>query len=201
MNTIIYTDGACSRNGYPDSKAGYGIYFNESSNINPGLKISKRVDYNIIQTNNTAELLGIIEAIKLCLNDSQFTNTNITIYTDSKYSMLMAYKTSFDKKTKNIELVKELSGLIQQYKNISLVHIYSHTGNIDEHSIGNNEADKLATMSIGKINNKNISKVYLNVPYSKKDDAKELGAKWDPSKKKWYCSSDCSILINKYPLN
>jgi hypothetical protein len=26
----------------------------------------------------------------------------------------------------------------------------------------------------------------LNVAYAEKDDAKSKGAKWDPSKKKWY---------------
>lgn len=201
MNTIIYTDGACSRNGYPDAKAGYGIYINDNSNIYPGLKISQRVKSDTLQTNNTAELLGLIEAIKVCLNHPQFTKTNITIYTDSKYSILMANKTSFDKKTKNIDLVKELSGYIQQYKNISLVHIYSHTGNRDVHSLGNHEADTLASMSIGKTQTQIQGKVYLNVPYSEKDIAKNLGAKWDPSKKKWYCSNNCNELINKYPIN
>lgn len=29
-------------------------------------------------------------------------------------------------------------------------------------------------------------KTYLNVPYSEKEDAKKLGAKWDIKKKKWY---------------
>jgi hypothetical protein len=29
-------------------------------------------------------------------------------------------------------------------------------------------------------------KVYLNVPYKEKDDAKKLGARWDAGKKKWY---------------
>ena len=28
--------------------------------------------------------------------------------------------------------------------------------------------------------------LYLNVPYSKKEEAKKLGAKWNPEKKKWY---------------
>lgn len=27
---------------------------------------------------------------------------------------------------------------------------------------------------------------YLNTPYSQKDQAKALGARWDPAKKKWY---------------
>jgi ribonuclease HI len=202
MNTIIYTDGACSRNGYPNAKAGYGIYINDNSNIHPGLKISQRVKSDTLQTNNTAELLGIIEAIKVCLNHPQFTETNITIYTYSKYSILMANKTTFDKKTKNIELVKELSGYIQKYKNISLIHIYSHTGNRDIHSLGNHEADTLASMSIDKNLQVQVqSKVYLNVPYSDKENAKNLGAKWDPFKKKWFCSNNCNELINKYPIN
>lgn len=28
--------------------------------------------------------------------------------------------------------------------------------------------------------------ILLNVPYSEKDEAKGLGAKWDSNKKKWY---------------
>jgi hypothetical protein len=30
------------------------------------------------------------------------------------------------------------------------------------------------------------SKLYLDVPYPQKDQAKALGAKWDASRKKWY---------------
>lgn len=30
------------------------------------------------------------------------------------------------------------------------------------------------------------SKTYLNVPFAQKDDAKSLGARWDPAAKKWY---------------
>ena len=29
--------------------------------------------------------------------------------------------------------------------------------------------------------------IYLNIPYSKKDKAKKLGAFWDNNNKKWYC--------------
>lgn len=31
------------------------------------------------------------------------------------------------------------------------------------------------------------NRLYLNVPYAEKDEAKKLGAKWDPTLKKWYC--------------
>lgn len=30
-------------------------------------------------------------------------------------------------------------------------------------------------------------RVYLDVPFCDKDEAKELGCRWDPDIKKWYC--------------
>lgn len=33
-------------------------------------------------------------------------------------------------------------------------------------------------------------KFYINVPYAEKDKAKELGAKWDPTKKSWYITKE-----------
>lgn len=30
-------------------------------------------------------------------------------------------------------------------------------------------------------------RVYLNIPFGDKDYAKELGCRWDPNRKKWYC--------------
>jgi len=41
------------------------------------------------------------------------------------------------------------------------------------------------------------SKTYLNVPFSQKDAAKALGAKWDASKKKWYAPSSIDIVLFK----
>ena len=34
---------------------------------------------------------------------------------------------------------------------------------------------------------------YLNCPYSDKDKAKSLGARWDPSKKKWFVPAGVDI--------
>ena len=33
--------------------------------------------------------------------------------------------------------------------------------------------------------------IYLNVPYREKDDAKKLGARWDPVCRKWYIKNKC----------
>jgi hypothetical protein len=30
------------------------------------------------------------------------------------------------------------------------------------------------------------AQAFLNVPYAEKDEAKRLGARWDPARKKWY---------------
>ena len=39
------------------------------------------------------------------------------------------------------------------------------------------------------------SKIYLDVPFAQKDDAKSLGARWDPSKKKWYAPNTVDISL------
>lgn len=38
-------------------------------------------------------------------------------------------------------------------------------------------------------------RVYLNVPYVQKEEAKELGARWDPEVKKWYYEGDIVNII------
>jgi hypothetical protein len=39
------------------------------------------------------------------------------------------------------------------------------------------------------------SKIYLNVPFAQKDEAKALGARWDAVEKKWFVSADKDILL------
>jgi hypothetical protein len=44
-----------------------------------------------------------------------------------------------------------------------------------------------------------MSTIYLYVPFEQKDDAKSMGAKWDPEKKLWYAPNDSfKQLIEKY---
>jgi hypothetical protein len=45
-------------------------------------------------------------------------------------------------------------------------------------------------------------RIDLRVPYSEKDDAKALGARWDPSAKKWYTMTNnpnYNELIERWP--
>ena len=62
----------------------------------------------------------------------------------------------------------------------------------------NEEADRLANLAIGKMVSKRI---YLNVPYERKEEAKQLGAKWNPQKKKWYSENteDLQKLVEVFP--
>lgn len=141
---IVYTDGACSRNGTKQASAGYGIYVSENNPLNQCVRLTTGK-----LTNNVAELTAVIEAIK-----SVATYKKICIYTDSNYSMLCAgsygdkcVKKGWPNDIPNLELVKELHTLVKQYS-VTLMHVTAHTTKEDEHSVGNREADRLATQSI-----------------------------------------------------
>lgn len=44
-----------------------------------------------------------------------------------------------------------------------------------------------------------MDRIDLQVPYIEKDDAKKLGAKWDPDKKTWYIAGEIdSSLFSKW---
>ncbi len=212
MDYFIYTDGACSQNGYKNAKAGYGIYFGENDHRN----ISKRLTGK--QTNNVAELTAVIEAYNIIKEDLS-NGKKICIVTDSNYVLkcvssygekcLKNNWESFNKNKKpipNIELLK-LAYLSYKDSGVEFMHIEAHTTKNDIHSIGNREADKLATLSIRdevikeKINKITLqrrakkeeekkNRIYLNVPYVNKEHAKTLGTRWDPQKKKWYSFKD-----------
>ena len=188
----VYTDGACSNNGKPDARAGFGIWFGEDDIRNTSESFTGP------QTNNRAELLAIIKALTILREDIE-KGQKVMIFSDSSYSIRCCTtygekmcKKGWQNKGKDIpnrELVEVAYNFVKKYPNIDFKHIRAHTGLEDEHSIGNDHADRLANLAIGvescpyqRIKNK----IYLKVPYDEKDDAKKLGAKWDKSKKRWY---------------
>ena len=144
----VYTDGACSKNGAKDAIAGIGIYFGKDDIRN----ISKKIDLK--PTNNVAELSAIIHACNLIEFDLK-NGKQITIVSDSHYAILCA--TSYGKKNEmigwkkeipNKELVQTLYSFVVQYTNLQFLHIEAHTNKQDIHSIGNHNADLLATNSL-----------------------------------------------------
>lgn len=186
MDYYVYTDGACINNGKKNAKAAIGIYF---GNQHPSI-------HSLIegkQTNNTAELTAIIVAYDFIIDDLN-NGKKIGIVSDSEYAIrcVTTYGEKCDKKKWNVDIPnKELVKLgYTTYKNkaVQFIHINSHTGKQDEHSLGNEEADRLANLALG-ITNK-VNKIYLDVPYKRKEEVKELGGKWDPVTKKWYIMDD-----------
>ena len=190
----IYTDGSCINNGRANAASGIGIYFGPNDKRNVSKKISGK------QTNNTAELTAIIYSFKILEEDIN-NGRNITIHTDSEYAIKCATtygekmeKIDWKKDIPNKELVQIIYSLYNNTPNVNLKHIRAHTGKEDKDSIGNENADRLANEAVVRNNftqfekpkNKGKRKIYLNVPYTQKNNAKKLGALWDPNKKKWF---------------
>jgi len=76
----IYTDGACSNNGYKGAVAGIGIYFGYQDPRNVSQLIEGK------QTNNTAELSAMLHLYTIIEEDIK-TGKSIGIVTDSIYAI------------------------------------------------------------------------------------------------------------------
>ena len=202
----VYTDGACKKNGKPDACAGIGVFFADNDSRNVSATIEGK------QTNNTAEIKGFITACRIIKDDVE-SGKKVTIMTDSTYVMqcVSTYGEKCDKKSWDIdipnkELVKEAYLIVKKLPNIHLHHVKAHTNKNDIHSYGNEQADKLANKAIGLDTCPYAyldKKIYLNVPFTKKEDIKELGGKWDSTKKKWFIYDNNphkSVIVGKYEI-
>jgi ribonuclease HI len=143
FDTCVYTDGACKKNGAKDAVGGYGIFFGKEDPRN----VSQRLEGKV--TNNLAELTAIIECLK------RVQGQRVGIYTDSQYAILCCTtygekckKKKWDSTIPNVELVREGYTLLSANPSIKLIHVTAHTLQCDAHSVGNREADLLATMCL-----------------------------------------------------
>ena len=140
---VVYTDGACRGNGRAGAKGGIGIYFGPGDARN----VSERLDGRA--TNNVAEITAVIRAIRL-LDATK----KVGIYTDSTYAILCCTtygdkcaKKGWPEDVPNVALVREAHSLMRT-GDFTLVHVPAHTGATDAHSVGNHNADQLATACI-----------------------------------------------------
>jgi ribonuclease HI len=188
----VYTDGACSNNGRKNAKAGIGIFLGQDDIRNVAEVVEGK------QSNNTAELTAIIKSWPIIKNDI-INGKKIMIVSDSIYAIrcVSSYgekcaQNFWKKDIPNKELVKIGYEIYKDNDNVQFMHIKAHTDNQDVHSIGNDGADKLANKAIGLDNCPYIGpeKIYLNVPFAKKDKVKSLGGRWDTNKKQWYIFHD-----------
>ena len=148
----VFTDGSCMKT-KEKMKCGYGIYFPNGEIPN----ISRKFVYGD-KTNQRAELFAIY--VTLIIVKKMLSCKEITIYTDSMYSMKCItewipkwiqnnWKTSTGKNVMNQDILKPLYDIYKKIipnTTIRFVHVPSHTGNKDFKSLGNDKADKLATL-------------------------------------------------------
>ena len=140
---IVYTDGACSNNGYSNAKSAIGVFFGKDDARN----VSRSVETTRKHTNQRAELLAAIEALKIEQNCA------LEIRSDSRYFVrgvhewltrwkLLNYVVD-GKRIANVDLWRQIDQMIEDrnVKNIPLrvVWVKAH-----ENCEGNQKADELA---------------------------------------------------------
>lgn len=147
-NIDIYCDGACSPN---PGKSGTGVAVYHQGEIN-SLWYGA---FNANGTNNTAELIGMLQAFKLAkAYIAANPDKTIQVLSDSKYSIdsITKWATGWKNKgwkkangeaIKNPELVKACYSLYQEIKkHISITHVKGHA-NIE----GNELSDRMAVLA------------------------------------------------------
>lgn len=78
---VVFTDGACTNNGKPNSRAGYGVFFGEGSPLNISKPLPGRA------TNQRAEMMAVLMAIRTVLDHDLVVQGGILeIRTDSMVS-------------------------------------------------------------------------------------------------------------------
>lgn len=139
----IYTDGSFQKRGNK-IYCGYGIYF--------GGKEYKDISKPFLgknPTNNRAELYAIYKALKIC--NKKFENLKeVNIFSDSQYSIKI-FNEWLEKWIKNKkeylnkDIIDKIKKLLDEIDfKVNFIHINSHTGKKDKHSINNDKADELA---------------------------------------------------------
>lgn len=150
----VFTDGACTSNGRPGSKAGFAVWFPE----HPDLGYSQRIPDGDPQTNQRAELCAIQKAAEI-LETNGYLDEDIVIYTDSDYSIncltkwipgwtARGWKTAEGKDVLHQDVIKDISSRLVKFKSHRFVHVRAHTGGTDELSRHNDIVDRMARKTV-----------------------------------------------------
>ena len=129
--TVIYTDGAYSSS---RNQGGWAFVVVKDNEI-----IYKEYDGLINTTNNRMEIQAVISALNW-LYENNYTEEEISIYTDSMY--VIGSMTKNWKRNKNVDLFTELDNIYKQFKTIVFMHVKGHSG--DKY---NELCDKLAVIA------------------------------------------------------
>lgn len=155
QSLLVYTDGACTNNGKKNAMGGIGIHFpnKELPDISQSYKAG-------LCTNQKTELYAILTALRYINVKLGLKNYQLTIKTDSQYSINCItqwvkkwstnnWLTKANTPVLNREYIQAIDRYYRKY-NISFVHVHAHTRLTDNDSLANAVADKLATDAIKK---------------------------------------------------
>ncbi|VDO19373.1 unnamed protein product [Heligmosomoides polygyrus] len=137
---IVYTDGACSKNGRAGAKAGFGVYWGKNHEDNACGPVFGTA------TNNRGELLAVDMALKQAIRKKM---PYIVVRTDSKLLINSmdnymdkwkrnSWKTSFGKDVLNQDLLRSIDESASQI-HVKFEYVPGHSGDA-----GNDAADELA---------------------------------------------------------
>jgi len=152
MKLRVYTDGACSKNGFKGAKAAWAFYFPDHHSLSE----SGKVPEDQPQTNNRGELMAILHGVNKALASFTPSDVDLHIFTDSDYSkncltlwisgwMRNGWKTKEGKPVANRDLIEEISGKLVMFQSYCITWVKAHTGGDDEHSKYNEIVDRMAT--------------------------------------------------------
>lgn len=161
MEYKLYTDGGCRGNGTVNNpKAGIGCYL-EGEDLEPTY-LKEKLNFKP-NTNNKAEIYAMIKGLELVnetIKIDSFVKNNLTIYTDSAYTLngitnwinnwkLNGWQTSKKEPVKNKELWIRLDYLLEKTKenfDINFKKVKGHSG-----IKGNEIVDRLANEAMEMI--------------------------------------------------
>jgi ribonuclease HI len=153
-NLIVFTDGACVRNGKPGARGSYAVVWPQHMALN----FARLLPTSEKHTNNRAELRAVLAAIDQA-NDVVDPNMSKTlvVHTDSMLIVntvtkwMPAWKRNNWRKAgkdgepvANVDLLKALDVRLGK-RNIVFRHVRAHTNNRDFESVYNDIVDRLAT--------------------------------------------------------
>uniref|UniRef100_A0A914I5Q3 Ribonuclease H1 n=1 Tax=Globodera rostochiensis TaxID=31243 RepID=A0A914I5Q3_GLORO len=139
--TIVYTDGACSRNGCVGAKAGFGVFWSDDHPDNVSAPVVGE------PTNNRAEYLAVIAAVEKAKarNIRRLvirTDSELLIQSMTKWLTKWrrnGWKTVKGKDVRNRDLLERLDKLMAGDVKTKFEKVAGHSGNY-----GNDQADLLA---------------------------------------------------------
>jgi ribonuclease HI len=148
---VVFTDGACAKNGTPRARASCATVWPFHSDLDGGFVLSK----NEPHSNNRGEYHAVIRAFEQADFLDPGKQRTLIVYTDSQLLInsltkwIGGWKRNNWKKSNgeviaNLDLVTILDSCIQNRKTI-FKHVRAHTGGKDWYSVYNDKVDKIAT--------------------------------------------------------